>query len=98
MEEVHEFFANSAMALVLAHLAFIALLSIFRRRNLTIPMLTGRTPGAGPDLVKTNRRWLALLLLATYLGFVGWQTVQGDIGSSSTIQSERGGSRHDDDD
>ena len=67
LEEVHEFFANLAMALVAAHLALILLLSLLRRRNLATPMLTGRTPGSGPDLVKANRTWLAVLVLAAYL-------------------------------
>lgn len=98
LEEVHEFFANSTMALVGAHLALIALLSILRRRNLATPMLTGRMPGPGPDLVKANRGWLALLVLVAYLGFVGWQTVQGDAGGTSATQSERRGGHHDDDD
>jgi hypothetical protein len=98
LEGVHEFFANSAMALVAAHLALIALLSILRRRNLATPMLTGRTPGSGPNLVKANRTWLAVVLLAAYVGFVGWQTVQGDLGGTLTTQGERRGGHHDDDD
>ena len=97
-EEVHEFFANSAMALVAAHLALIVLLSILRRRNLATPMLTGRTPGSGPDLVKANRTWLAVLLLAACVGFVGWQTVQGDLGGTLATQGERRVGHHDDDD
>jgi cytochrome b len=74
LEDLHEFLANSAMALVAAHLTLIVLLSLLRRRNLALPMLTGHTPGPGPDLVKANRAWLAGLLLVTFLGFVGWQT------------------------
>lgn len=77
LEEVHEFFADTALALVLAHLSLIALLSVMRRRNLAQAMLTGRTEGRGPDLVKSKRTWLGLLLVAAYLGFVGWQSAQG---------------------
>jgi cytochrome b len=98
MEEVHELFANSALALVMAHLGLILLLSIRHRRNLATPMLTGRLPGPGPDLVKANRRWLAMLVLATYLGFIGWQTMQGDAGGAIATQGERRGHHHDDDD
>lgn len=98
MEEVHEFLANSALALVGVHLLLIVLLSILRRRNLATPMLTGRQPGPGPDLVKANRAWLALLVLVAYLGFVGWQTAQGDAVAASTMQGERRGGHHDDDD
>ncbi|MBI3348804.1 MAG: cytochrome b/b6 domain-containing protein [Burkholderiales bacterium] len=97
-EETHEFFANSAMALVFAHLALLALLSVLRRRNLARPMLTGRTEGAGPDLVKTQRGWLAVAVVVAYLGFVAWQTTQGRDGGASVSQSERRGGHHDDDD
>ncbi len=97
-EEVHEFFANLAMALVGAHLALIVLLSTLRRRNLAMPMLTGRTPGPGPDLVKANRTWLAVLILAACVGFVGWQTVQGESGATPATQGERRVGHHNDDD
>lgn len=80
LEELHEFFANTALTLVLAHLGLIALLSLLRRKNLAAPMLTGRTPGPGADVVKANRRWLALLVLVSCLGFVGWQLQQVDAG------------------
>lgn len=73
LEELHEFLANTALALVLAHLGLIALLSVWRRRNLIIPMVTGRTPGPGADAVKANRLWLGGLVLAACAGFVGWQ-------------------------
>jgi len=98
MEELHEFLANSAMTLVLAHLALIVLLSLLRRRNLAAPMLTGRSPGPGPDLVKTNRGGLALLVLVAYLGFVGWQIVQADPAGALTRHGEHRGGHHDDED
>jgi cytochrome b len=98
LEEVHEFFANAAMALVLTHLALIALLSVLRRRNLARPMLTGRTAGVGPDLVKANRAWLAIAVVVAYLGFVAWQTAQGGAAGTSVTQGERRGGHHDDDD
>lgn len=81
--EVHESFANVALALVLAHLTLIAGLSAARHKNLARPMLTGRMPGRGPDLIKSNRAGLATLLLAAYLGLVGWQ-VSIDLAEGST--------------
>lgn len=81
LEELHEFFANTALTLVLAHLALIALLSVLRRKNLAAPMFTGRTPGPGADVVKANRRWLALLVVVGCLGFVGWQLQQDAAGA-----------------
>ena len=73
LEDVHEFFGNAFLAVVLGHIAFIVALSVLRRRNQALPMLTGRIAGAGPDLVKRNRVWLAVLLGAGVLGFIVWQ-------------------------
>lgn len=98
LEEAHGFLANAAMALVAAHLTLIALQSILRRRNLAAPMLTGRILGSGPDLVKANRVWLAVLLLVSYVGFVASQMVQADSGATATTQSERQGGHDGDDD
>jgi hypothetical protein len=64
---------------VVSHLALIAVLSLMRRKNTALPMLTGRTAGSGPDVVKANRGWLALLLIAAFVGFVAWQASQ-DLG------------------
>lgn len=58
---------------VLAHLSGVILLSVWRRRNLAAPMLTGRVEGAGPDLIKSNHVTLAVLLLAAVLSFWIWQ-------------------------
>ncbi len=73
MEEVHEFFGNFMLMVVLAHIGGVLALSFLRRRNLAAPMLTGRVPGVGPDLIKRNHRLLALLLLTTVLSFWVWQ-------------------------
>lgn len=101
MEEVHEFAGNLALALVLGHIALVAGLSLLRRRNLAGPMLTGRTPGRGPDLVKRNGGWLAALMLAALLGFWAWQwqtAPAGDgMGAAGSAQHDRRAG-HDDDD
>lgn len=73
LEDVHEFFGNALLALVLVHIGLIALLSLFRRKNQALPMLTGRVAGLGPDLAKRNHRILAALVLACVMGFWGWQ-------------------------
>lgn len=73
LAELHEFFGNLLLAVVLAHLALIAGLSLLRRKNQALTMLTGRSQGAGPDLVKHNRGWLAALLLLAVLGWGAWQ-------------------------
>ena len=70
--EVHEFFGNTLLVLVLAHVALIAVLSVVRRQNQALPMWRGRVPGAGPDLAQRNHGWIAVLLMAAVLAFWGW--------------------------
>ena len=76
VEEVHEFFGQTFLTLVLAHLALILALSLLRRKNLALPMLTGRQAESGPDLLPRNRPLLAAVLLAAVLAFVAWQSLQ----------------------
>lgn len=101
LEELHEGLANLALALVVAHLGLLAVLSWVRGRNLAAPMLTGRVPGPGPDLVRANRGWLAALLLAAYVGFVGWTwahpLAHAAAGGAAGVHGERHGSHADDD-
>jgi cytochrome b len=76
LEDLHEFFGNAFLAVVLAHIGLTVAISLLRRRNQALPMLTGRVQGAGPDLVKHNHAWLAGLLLAAVLAFVSWHWQQ----------------------
>lgn len=80
LEDVHEFFGEAFLVVVLGHIALIAALSLLRRKNQALPMLTGRVQGPGPSLVKHNRRWLAVLLLAAVLAFGAWQWQQAPNG------------------
>lgn len=95
-EEVHEFFGNAMLMVVLGHLALIAGLSLLRRRNEAAPMLTGRSAGAGPDLVRNNRGWLAAMLLASVLGYLAWEWQQAPRGLLPTTGTEAR-DHHDDD-
>lgn len=72
MEEVHEFFGESYLMVVLAHIGTIAFFSVIRRKNLAHPMVSGYTAGAGPDLVKTNHVIWALALLSGTLAWWIW--------------------------
>lgn len=74
LAELHEFFGEAFLMVVLGHLGLILLMSVWRRQNQALPMLTGRTQGSGPDLVKQPRRWLAALMLLAVLGFGAWQS------------------------
>ena len=80
VNELHDWFGEAMLAIVLMHLALIAGLSLLRRKNQALPMLTGRTPGAGPDLVKKNRRWLATALLLAVLAYGAWEWQQSPHG------------------
>ncbi len=101
LEELHEFFGEAMLALVLAHVGVVLGLSRLRRRNLVAPMLTGRTAGAGPDLVKRPFTGVAALLLAAVLAFWAWQwqTAPGPGDGAHAAQSRHAHHHdHDDDD
>lgn len=101
-EELHEFFGNTFLLVVLAHVGLIALLSVLRRHNVARPMLTGRIDGTGPSPVAHNRSWLAALMLVAVLAFGAWQWqtsppgLLSDTGSGHLDQG-RGGD-HDEED
>lgn len=89
LEEVHEFFGEAFLFVVLAHLALIAGLSLLRRKNQAAPMWSGRVDGPGPNLVQNNRVWLAALLLVAVLAYGAWEWQQSPNGLVS-IQSLSG--------
>ncbi|MDI1338626.1 cytochrome b/b6 domain-containing protein [Polaromonas sp.] len=99
LEEVHEFFGEAFLFVVLAHLALIAGLSLLRRKNQALPMLTGRIAGQGPDLVPKNRVWLAALLLLAVLAFGAWEWQQSSHGliPAKAWNSQAAGQANDDD-
>lgn len=92
LEEMHEFFGNTFLAVVLAHLGLIAALSVLRRQNQALPMLTGRGQGTGPSLITHNRGWLAGLLLGAVVAFGAWQWWDAPKGEAAAAQqgAERG--------
>lgn len=106
LEEVHEFFGNALLIAVLAHVGLIALLSLLRRKNQALPMLTGRVAGPGPDLANSNHGLLAALLLACVLGFWAWQwseapnsaLAQADSQAASQAASQADNERNEDHD
>jgi cytochrome b len=92
--EVHEFFGEFFLAVVLGHLALILGLSLLRRKNQALPMLTGRVDGKGPDLVPHNRIWLAMLLLLAVLAFASWEWQQSPSGLIPAQPWSSAGSDH----
>lgn len=107
MEEGHELMGNLVLALALAHIGLVLGVSLLRRQNLAGPMLSGKAPGRGPDLVQRNGGLLAALIIAAVLGFWAWQWQQDsplgagpdrDRASSSQGHAEAKAGSHDDDD
>ena len=88
LEEVHEFFGNAFLAVVLTHLGLLALLSVLRRQNQALPMISGWQPGAGPSPVKHNRSWLAALLLFSVLAFGVWHWQTSRAGLAPGLHGE----------
>lgn len=72
LEDVHEFLGNAFLAVAIAHVVAIVGFGLIRGRNRAAPMITGRVAGAGPDVVRRNGTWLAVLMLVASLGFVAW--------------------------
>ena len=100
VSELHEWVANTLLAVVLGHLVLITVLSLLRRKNQAQAMLTGRVDGSGPDLVKANRTWLAALLLLAVLAYGAWEWQQapnGLIPSNALSLGTSGGNQDDDD-
>lgn len=97
--DLHEFFGEAFLFLVLTHLALILGSSLLRRRNQALPMLTGRVAESGPDLVKRNRPLVAAALLGLVLGFAAWQWQQFPNGllpasGGAVAEGERGRDQH----
>lgn len=72
IEELHEGLGEAYLVVVLAHLGLLLGLSVLRRTNQALPMLTGRLSGPGADLVAHQRRWLAAGVLLAYAGLLVW--------------------------
>ena len=102
VEDLHEVLGEAFLWIVLAHLALIAGLSVLRKKNQVLPMLTDRIEGPGPDLVRRNHLGLATLLLLAVLAFWSWEWQQSPNGllsaeAPSSAPSDRGRD-HDDED
>ncbi|MBH9579125.1 cytochrome b/b6 domain-containing protein [Inhella proteolytica] len=98
MEEVHEFFANSLGLIALLHPTLLLLSSWQRGQNLLRPMGSGKLPGAGPDLVRSDRRAVAALLAAGLVLGTGWVWTQEQAAMPMGEHGHRGERGHPEDD
>lgn len=96
LAELHEFFGQATLFVVLAHIALVAGVSLLRRKNQALPMLTGRVAGPGPDLVKKNRAWLAALLWIAVLAYGAWEWRQSPHGLIPSTAFSGGSHGHED--
>lgn len=96
--EIHEWAGNAMLLVVLLHLTTLLLFSLLRQKNLALPMWRGRTPGTGPDLVRHNRLWLALLVAACALLYWSWEWQQAPNGLISGPALSQVWNSHEDDD
>ncbi|MBA4256225.1 MAG: cytochrome b [Polaromonas sp.] len=78
--ELHEAVGEAYLWAVLAHLGALLAFSLWRRTNLTTPMLTGRTAGRGPDVARHNHLWLAALLALAVVAYIAWEWTQAPRG------------------
>ncbi len=105
VEEVHEAAANIMMAVVLVHVAGVAVSSWLHRENLVGAMITGRKTARPEDGIRSAWRSVAAMMLVAVLGFwwLQWQAAPaaGDApqlaaGQHSQVAGKAG--RHDRDD
>ena len=69
MSEIHEFFGNFMLFLVLVHVAVVGLLVLFKKSQGLRPMWSGQKEGAGPDVAKSNHGLVGALLILAILTF-----------------------------
>lgn len=89
MEELHEACGETLIALGTIHIALVLGFSLLRKRNLAMPMLSGKITGSGPDIITRNRTWLACLLLIVFciFGVSIWQQISAQAASESARHS-----------
>jgi cytochrome b len=82
LEEVHEAAANTMLFIVVLHVAAVITSSLLHRENLVRAMITGRKTGTPDDEIRRAWHTVAVLMLASVLGFwwVQWQAAPADAG------------------
>jgi cytochrome b len=89
LEDAHEFLGNLFLAVVTGHIGLIVVMSLLRRQNRALPMLTGQLHEPGPSLVRHDRAWLAALLLLAVVSFGLWQWTHAPQDGQSPVSAIR---------
>jgi cytochrome b len=95
LEDVHEAIANLMLALVGVHVAAVVLGSWLHRENLVLSMVTGRKLAPPGEGIRRARYGIAVLMLATVLGFWWLQWREAPVAGSASAPAA---SAHSDDD
>lgn len=99
-EEVHEFFANAMLVVVIAHIGGVIASSILHRENLARAMVTGIKQGPSEAGIRRKHGIIALLLVAA-LACLSWSLSQGKLPAlmdPTAISTAQGGHGEGDDD
>ncbi len=72
LEEAHEVFASSMLAVVVVHLLGVAVGSLVHRENLPRAMVTGLKVGAARDAIASARPLAAMVLLGWVVAVAWW--------------------------
>lgn len=69
LEELHEFLANAMLAVVVVHVAGVAVSSVMHRENLVRAMITGFKSAEPEQGIHRAYRWLGVIMLAAVVAF-----------------------------
>jgi len=89
LEDAHEAAANVMLAIVLVHIAGVALASWLHRENLVFAMFSGRKSGKPSEGIRNARRSVAVLMIVAVLGFLATQWRNAPSGADQSVATAK---------
>ena len=90
LEELHELVSNTMLAVVLIHIAGVAVSSLMHRENLVRSMITGFKSAEPDQGIRRSYFWLGVIMLAAVMAFwVGYPATGLVTPSADTAQAEQ---------